>query len=316
MFSKFGKLARLDYLFHKTGALRGKPRGYAFVEYTGERVSARHIPLPPFPIYYDAQLGSFPPHGVRLHLCAGHAFLSLLDLLCSDSGLSPTPRRDCTDYSIDDSATDALVLALLQDAAVALEAANGKVLRGRHINVTYAHQAPPDTHAHHPALRRTLPQHQHQHQQQDSGRPTTLSLLKSAPSHTRTRCASLCQPAPFFVPLFCSDYAMRNRTGDKIAQMEAKLVQLAQASATADQPTVPAHPSLPAKPGTAQPTVKAAPSPSIKPPLPRVPEPSSPSLPTPAVLRAPPPRKSNALLKGVKIVRRKDRAKGEGTGGE
>lgn len=198
MFSKFGKLARLDYLFHKTGALRGKPRGYAFVEYTGERVSARHIPLPPFPIYYDAQLGSFPPHGVRLHLCAGHAFLSLLDLLCSDSGLSPTPRRDCTDYSIDDSATDALVLALLQDAAVALEAANGKVLRGRHINVTYAHQAPPDTHAHHPALRRTLPQHQHQHQQQDSGRPTTLSLLKSAPSHTRTRYASLRQPALFF----------------------------------------------------------------------------------------------------------------------
>ncbi|KAH9061167.1 hypothetical protein EDB87DRAFT_490845 [Lactarius vividus] len=104
VFSKFGKLARLDYLFHKTGALRGKPRGYAFVEYTGER-----------------------------------------------------------------------------DAAVALEAANGKALRGRHITVTYAHQAPLD--AHHPASRRTLPQHQ----QQDSGRSTTLSLLKSAPSHARTR---------------------------------------------------------------------------------------------------------------------------------
>lgn len=111
---------------------------------------------------------------------------------------------------------------------------------------------------------------------------------------------------------------MQYRTGDKIAQMEAKLVQLAQASASAisDQPAVSAHPSLPAKPGTAQPTVKAAPSPSIKPSLPRIPEPSSPSLPTPAVLRAPPPRKSNALLKGVKIVRRKDKVKGEGTGGE
>ncbi|KAF8269459.1 hypothetical protein EI94DRAFT_1450403, partial [Lactarius quietus] len=128
VFSKFGKLARLDYLFHKTGALRGKPRGYAFVEYTGER-----------------------------------------------------------------------------DAAVALEAANGKVLRGRNITVTYAHQAPLDAHAHYPALRRTLPQHHHQ--QQDSGRPTTLSLLKSAPSHTRT-----------------------GETGDKIAQMEAKLLQLAEAS--------------------------------------------------------------------------------------
>jgi hypothetical protein len=45
VFSKFGKLARLDYLFHKTGALRGKPRGYAFVEYTGEGVSVR----PTFP---------------------------------------------------------------------------------------------------------------------------------------------------------------------------------------------------------------------------------------------------------------------------
>lgn len=214
VFSKFGKLARLDYLFHKTGALRGKPRGYAFVEYTGEG-----------------------------------------------------------------------------DAAVALEAANGKVLRGRHINVTYAHQAPPDAHPH-----RALPQHHHLHyQQQDSGRPTTLSLLKSAPSHTRSR------------------------TGDKIAQMEAKLVQLAQASASAtpDQPTVPAHPSLPAKPGTVQPTVKAGAHPSsIKPPLPRAPEPPSPSLPASAVMRAPLPRKGNALLKGVKIVRKKDRAKGDGTGGE
>jgi len=36
VFSKFGKLVRLDYLFHKTGALRGKPRGYAFVEYASD----------------------------------------------------------------------------------------------------------------------------------------------------------------------------------------------------------------------------------------------------------------------------------------
>lgn len=57
VFSKFGKLARLDYLFHKTGALRGKPRGYAFVEYTGEGVSARHHHLPPF-LYNDMMLNS------------------------------------------------------------------------------------------------------------------------------------------------------------------------------------------------------------------------------------------------------------------
>ncbi|KAI0701649.1 hypothetical protein C8Q76DRAFT_588850, partial [Earliella scabrosa] len=33
VFSKFGKISKLDYLFHKSGPLKGKPRGYAFVEY-------------------------------------------------------------------------------------------------------------------------------------------------------------------------------------------------------------------------------------------------------------------------------------------
>jgi RNA recognition motif-containing protein len=45
VFSKFGKLVRLDYLFHKTGALRGKPRGYAFVEYLNDQVSPLAHPL-------------------------------------------------------------------------------------------------------------------------------------------------------------------------------------------------------------------------------------------------------------------------------
>lgn len=31
--SKYGKIAKLDYLFHKSGPQRGQPRGYAFVEY-------------------------------------------------------------------------------------------------------------------------------------------------------------------------------------------------------------------------------------------------------------------------------------------
>ena len=69
VFSKFGKLARMDYLFHKTGALRGKPRGYAFVEYTGERVSARPpIFLPPFHIssvIIKCSTRVFPLHGIR-----------------------------------------------------------------------------------------------------------------------------------------------------------------------------------------------------------------------------------------------------------
>ncbi|SRR5713226_1105377 len=45
VFSKFGKLLRSDYLFHKTGALRGRPRGYAFVEYSNDQVSTLAHPL-------------------------------------------------------------------------------------------------------------------------------------------------------------------------------------------------------------------------------------------------------------------------------
>ncbi|KAH9994650.1 hypothetical protein BJV77DRAFT_993989 [Russula vinacea] len=221
VFSKFGKLVRLDYLFHKTGALRGKPRGYAFVEYSSD-----------------------------------------------------------------------------QDAAAALAAANGKVLRGRHVTVTYAHQAPLDAHT--GSTSRRVPQQatlQH-HQHNDVGRPTTLSLLKSVPM-------------------------TRSRTGDRIAQMEAKLLQLAQAPPTGTLPPEPAHPSLPAKPGTHPPSasnasIKAtavpAPIPRTKPPLPRVSRPPSPPPVTGPVVRAAPLRKSNAGLRGVKIVRKKDKAKVEGTG--
>ena len=43
--SKVGKIAKLDYLFHKTGPLRGKPRGYAFVEYATAAV--RPVPSSP-----------------------------------------------------------------------------------------------------------------------------------------------------------------------------------------------------------------------------------------------------------------------------
>lgn len=40
MFSKFGKISKLDYLFYKTGPLKGKPRGYAFVEFSSKDVRA------------------------------------------------------------------------------------------------------------------------------------------------------------------------------------------------------------------------------------------------------------------------------------
>lgn len=38
VFSKFGKITKLDLMFHKTGVLKGKPRGYAFVEYLDKEV--------------------------------------------------------------------------------------------------------------------------------------------------------------------------------------------------------------------------------------------------------------------------------------
>lgn len=38
-FSKYGKISKMDFLFHKTGPLKGKPRGYAFVEYATPEVS-------------------------------------------------------------------------------------------------------------------------------------------------------------------------------------------------------------------------------------------------------------------------------------
>ena len=114
------------------------------------------------------------------------------------------------------------------------------------------------------------------------------------------------------------------RTDDKIAQMEAKLLQLAQAPPTGTEPPAPAHPSLPAKPGThPQPTSASvgaapAPMPKIKPPLPRSARPPSPSQQPLAVagsmLCATSSRKSNAALKGVKIVRKKDKPKVEGAG--
>lgn len=40
VFQKYGKITKLDFMFHKTGVLKGKPRGYAFVEFSNKDVSA------------------------------------------------------------------------------------------------------------------------------------------------------------------------------------------------------------------------------------------------------------------------------------
>ncbi|KAH7107764.1 hypothetical protein BKA62DRAFT_684379 [Auriculariales sp. MPI-PUGE-AT-0066] len=43
VFSKYGKISKLDYLFNKTGPLKGKPRGYAFVEYVDKEAAAKAL---------------------------------------------------------------------------------------------------------------------------------------------------------------------------------------------------------------------------------------------------------------------------------
>ncbi|GHJ85300.1 hypothetical protein NliqN6_1702 [Naganishia liquefaciens] len=43
VFSKCGRIAKMDFLFHKTGPLKGKPRGYAFVEYSTKEEAAKAV---------------------------------------------------------------------------------------------------------------------------------------------------------------------------------------------------------------------------------------------------------------------------------
>ncbi|KAF8634059.1 hypothetical protein AX17_004323 [Amanita inopinata Kibby_2008] len=150
VFSKFGKITKLDFLFHKTGALKGKPRGYAFVEYGNQ-----------------------------------------------------------------------------DDALRALTKAHDKLLRGRKLVVTYAHQAPLDQ-----AFAGPSSSLKHRKGVMEAGRPTTLSMIKSGMSDRH-----------------------HTRTADKIAMMEAKLRQLESSNpkpllseATSTSRPAPLHPSLPAKP--------------------------------------------------------------------
>ena len=39
VFQKYGKITKLDFMFHKSGVLKGKPRGFAFIEYSNKDVS-------------------------------------------------------------------------------------------------------------------------------------------------------------------------------------------------------------------------------------------------------------------------------------
>ncbi|KAI0708098.1 hypothetical protein C8T65DRAFT_650572 [Cerioporus squamosus] len=106
------------------------------------------------------------------------------------------------------------------DAEKALTHAHDKLLRGRKLVVTYANQAPLDSASGASGLgsknRRAM---------SEVGKPTTLSLLKSAGTGRSN-----------------------NATDAKIARMEAKLRQLEGASTTSALGSLPGHPSLPPKP--------------------------------------------------------------------
>ncbi|EJT47973.1 single-stranded nucleic acid binding protein [Trichosporon asahii var. asahii CBS 8904] len=41
VFGKYGKITRLDVMYHKTGPQKGKPRGYAFVEFSNKDLHDR-----------------------------------------------------------------------------------------------------------------------------------------------------------------------------------------------------------------------------------------------------------------------------------
>ncbi|KAE9397286.1 RNA-binding domain-containing protein [Gymnopus androsaceus JB14] len=157
IFTKFGKVTKLDFLFHKSGALKGKPRGYAFLEYGSHN-----------------------------------------------------------------------------EAEKALMSANGKLLLGRKLVVTYAHHAPTDADG---VIRprKTM---------METGRPTTLSMLKSS-----------------------TGWKHKDGTSDKIAIMEAKLRELEASKpkanpepGTSTLPTssLPTHPSLPPKPPPAVPAASGS----------------------------------------------------------
>ncbi|KAK7438047.1 hypothetical protein VKT23_018214 [Stygiomarasmius scandens] len=172
------------------------------------------------------------------------------------------------------------------DASKALASANDKLLRGRKLAVTYANQAPLDMYS---ASAGNRPRKG----MMESGRPTTLSMIKSTGKHAE-------------------------QTSNKIAMLEAKLKQMeaAKASSSASTSTLPSHPSLPMKP---PPTVPGAPSPSSAPGSSKPPKPT-PSLPLRNLPEKPKPllnlksstptagsTKSKGGLVGVKIVKSKSK---------
>lgn len=43
LLQKFGKVKQFDFLFHKSGALEGQPRGYCFVNFETKQVRCFYV---------------------------------------------------------------------------------------------------------------------------------------------------------------------------------------------------------------------------------------------------------------------------------
>ncbi|KAI6121200.1 hypothetical protein F5141DRAFT_1088584 [Pisolithus sp. B1] len=139
VFSKYGKVTKLDFLFHKSGPNKGRPRGYAFVEFENEA-----------------------------------------------------------------------------DAEKALTGVNGKLLRGRKLAVTFAHQAPLNN--------SEISGSFGSRSKRADNTPTALSIVKS----TGVGRSEI-------------------KTSRKIAMLEAKLRQMESSSPFMEKSSLPPKPAPPAK---------------------------------------------------------------------
>ena len=99
VFSKFGKVTKLDFLFHKAGPMKGKPRGYAFIEYGTQEV--RMLSIIPFPVQ-DLSVIPFLAIQHLITLCSQFLFYNRTHVQnCNPGGWSPIahhprhPTRSC-----------------------------------------------------------------------------------------------------------------------------------------------------------------------------------------------------------------------------
>jgi hypothetical protein len=106
VFSKFGKVTKLDYLFHKTGLLKGKPRGYAFIEYGNKDVSFCFFSSPFLCLFFGILRTTPRSRSVFFFHC----------MLAS----SPTLARFCDDPSSNKILTIRESFMLIQDFTLVL----------------------------------------------------------------------------------------------------------------------------------------------------------------------------------------------------